>query len=90
MKRMDAIQSLIKIVRDNCFDDCFILTKEEADKMLLALENIGMRPPSLPEMHCQAIMDVYYGGYSFNQWEEDFEKDEKVMKALQKRLDWKK
>lgn len=56
------------------------------EHILSMLEGHGMKPPTLPEDYCQAIMDVYYGGYSFNQWEEEIEKDEKVMEAYNRRL----
>jgi len=30
-------------------------------------------------------MQIYYAGYTFNQWEEEAEKDEKVMEVLRER-----
>ena len=60
-----------------------------ANYLLTKIEEQGMKPPSLSEDQCQALMDVYYAGYSFNQWDDDFEKDTKVMAALKKRQDWK-
>lgn len=50
------------------------------------LEELGMAPPCLPEDHCQAIMQIYYDGYSFYKWEEDFQKDPKVVEALERIL----
>jgi len=58
----------------------------DAEEVLSKIESLGMKPPCLPENHCQAIMDVYYAGYTFNKWEEDFEKDDKLVKALERRL----
>lgn len=58
-----------------------------AENLLGHLEQAGIKPPRLSEDHCQAIMSVYMGGFSFNQWAEDFEKDEKVVEVLKKRLE---
>lgn len=66
-------------------EDCVIDYKELAFNILYFLEANGMKPPTLPEEYCQAIMSIYYGGYSFNQWEEEFYKDEKVVEALTRR-----
>ncbi|HBI00873.1 MAG TPA: hypothetical protein DDY18_04535 [Flavobacterium sp.] len=58
-----------------------------AANILNMVEKLGMKPPSLPSDHQQAIMQVYYDGYTMNQWEEDFDKDPKVVAALQRRLE---
>lgn len=55
------------------------------DMLLKAMEEKGIKPPALSSDKCQAIMDVYYAGYTFNQWDEDFEKDEKANVALKRR-----
>ncbi len=55
------------------------------DMLLKAMEERGVKPPTLSHDKCQAIMDVYYAGYTFNQWDEDFEKDEKANLALKRR-----
>ena len=60
-------------------------TEHQASEFLSGLEKLGIKPPRLPEEYCQAIMSVYYAGYSFHQWEEEIEKDEQVMKALNRR-----
>ncbi len=63
MKRSEAIKRFIEIVRDNCYDEGFVLCEEEADKMLKELENMGMLPPT-------------YCGYSsipINRWESEDE-----------------
>lgn len=94
MKKADAIKALIpKVVPKT-----HIISQAEYESGLyhdMAVRHLefletelGMRPPRLPEMHCQAIMDVYYGGYTFNMWEEDFEKDPKIVEALEKRKRW--
>lgn len=57
-----------------------------AENLLSWLDEKGMRPPRLPEDHCQALLSVYYAGYTLYQWEEDFEKDPKAVEALNKRL----
>lgn len=59
--------------------------EEAAEDILSRLEKAGMKPPRLPEAYCQAIMDIYIGGCSFNQWEEDIEKDEKVIESKTRR-----
>lgn len=58
-----------------------------AELLLKDMEELGMRPPRLPEEDCQAILSVYYAGYSLNQWEEDAVKDEKVMEAKARRAE---
>ena len=66
----------------------FILVTEEAELMLRAMENAGMKPPRLPEEICQAILHIYYMGYSLYQWEEDALKDEKVVAELKRRAEY--
>lgn len=83
MKRSDAVSN-IKAIVNNMSD--FDITTYAAENLLTKLEEMGMKPPTLPEDYCQAIMHVYYGGYSFNQWEEDIEKDERIMEAYNRRL----
>lgn len=58
------------------------------EQILAIVENLGMKPPSVDELKRQAIVDVYYAGYTFNQWDEDFEKDEKVMEAYKRRKEF--
>lgn len=57
-----------------------------AENLLSWLDEKGMLPPRLPEDHCQALMSLYYGGFNFHQWEEDFEQDKEAVLALQRRL----
>lgn len=79
MKRSYMIELINKgILCPNC-------PTGSAEQALSMLEDFGMKPPTLPEDYCQAIMHVYYGGCSFNQWEEEIEKDEKVMEAYNRR-----
>ena len=59
--------------------------ESEADTLLAFLEKTGMRPPMLDEDKVQALMSVYYGGYTINQWDEDFEKDAAAVSALDRR-----
>lgn len=82
MKRTEMVQYITKLLAT--YDDC-ALDSTTANEILEGLEQLGMVAPRLPSDHCQAIMDVYYGGYTFHQWEEDAEKDKKVMAALAKR-----
>ena len=57
-----------------------------AEEVLKTIEQAGMLPPRLNEDKVQAIMSIYYGGYSTHQWDEEFEKDEKVLEAYNRRL----
>jgi len=80
MKRSDALQ-IIKDYLD--VND----GKLNADQVLAIVEKLGMAPPLLDEDKCQAIMHVYYMGYTLRQWDEDFEKDNKVVEAYKRRLE---
>lgn len=72
---------MVKILEEEFKD-----TDINADTFLSNLEVVyGMRPPRLPEEYCQAIMRVYCAGYTLHQWEEEIEKDEKVMESLKRR-----
>jgi hypothetical protein len=62
----------------------------QAALMLDVIEKAGMAPPTLPSDYCQAIMQVYYAGYTFHQWEESVKQDYKVMEAMRKREEIKK
>lgn len=81
MKRTEMIEIIDKIL----FEHELPLLQGISKEILGSLEAAGMAPPTLPGDYCQAIMHVYYGGYSFHQWEEEVEKDEKVMAALKRR-----
>lgn len=59
--------------------------QRKAAGMLDMMLGFGMAPPCVSEEDRQAIMHVYYAGYTFHQWDEDLEKDEKVMSAKQRR-----
>lgn len=50
------------------------------------VEELGMAPPQLDDDKCQAIMHVYYMGYTLRQWDEDFDKDSKVVEAYNYRM----
>jgi hypothetical protein len=56
-----------------------------AADILTSLEKVGMRPPRLSEEKAYALMSVYYGNYTTNQWDEDFEKDLLAVEALERR-----
>lgn len=57
--------------------------------LLNVIEKAGMAPPSVSEEDRQAIMHVYYMGYTFHQWDEELAKDEKVQEAKKKRAEYK-
>lgn len=60
--------------------------KEQAKVILNTLEKEGMKPPQLENIKCQAIMEIYYAGYTLNMWDEDFIKsEESVLKAYERR-----
>lgn len=84
MKRSEMVQMLKNIVFMASQDDIHF-NDIEASELLNRLEHVGMKPPRLPEEYCQAIMTVYYAGFSFYQWEEDVEKDVQVMETLKRR-----
>lgn len=58
---------------------------EEAEAILNVVEKLGMKPPRVSEEDVQAIISVYYGGYSYNQWDEELEKDTAVQAARERR-----
>jgi hypothetical protein len=72
----------LKLIQE---DRPWVSHDEALDILNLVEYHLDMKPPRLPEAHCQALMDVYYGGYNFYQWEEDFAKDEKAVEALKRR-----
>ncbi len=76
MRKTDAIQSFASFLDDKG------VNRSEREKLAAEIVahalKIGMRPPSVSEEDKQAIMSVYYAGYTFNQWDEDLEKDEKI------------
>lgn len=82
MKREEMLLKIQEILVEQSED---MTLEDAAEDILTRLEKAGMRPPMLPENYCQAIMDIYIGGYSKNQWEENVQKDEKVMNALKRR-----
>jgi len=86
MKKSDMIKLIAPWgspeIIDRKFDGSLL---EWAEELLAMLEKTGMKPPSVSEEDRQAILSVYYGGYSFNQWDEDLAQDEKVKEARQKR-----
>lgn len=81
MKRSEMVQTLTDFLENSDIDVVY----EEVEIILRFLEAQGMKPPRLPEDTCQAILNVYYAGYSLNQWEEDIEKDAAVMEMKARR-----
>jgi hypothetical protein len=82
MKRSDFLKELYDSV-DRFHDSNS--TQNMVDYLLDECERLGMRPPRVSEEDAQALMHVYYGGYSLNQWDEDLAKDEKVADMKQRR-----
>jgi hypothetical protein len=62
-------------------------TENFEEQILSTVEKLGMKPPSVSEEDCQAIMSVYMGGYSFNQWDEELEKNTELQEAKKRRAD---
>jgi hypothetical protein len=79
MKRSEMIKTLVET------HGSYDLWEQQCEYMLRIIESVGMKPPRLDEETCQAIMSIYIGGCSFNQWDEDTAKDTKVTEALQRR-----
>jgi|SRR5690606_26436118 len=63
--------------------------KETAKRLLTFLEELGMKPPCLPEDDCRAITHIYIGG-NYYQWEEDLLNDTKVQEYKKRREEAKK
>lgn len=85
MKRSDAVSKLKTIV--NNLLPTFDITTHAAETILTELEKMGMKPPAPDVETCQAILSVYMWS-DFNQWDEEIEKDAKVMEAKRKRAEW--
>ena len=83
MRKTNAIQSFAAFLDDKG------VNRSEREKLAAEIVEhaikIGMRPPSVSEEDRQALMTVYYAGYTFNQWDEDLEKDEKVQEAKKRK-----
>lgn len=90
MKRSDVIKLLESMVKN--YDELSGKTRptfeQFATAILNTMEGVGMTPPSVSEEDRQAIMHVYYAGYTFHQWDEDLEKDDKVQEAKKKRAEY--
>lgn len=56
-----------------------------AEMVLDKIEAAGMKPPCVDGDKCQAIMNVYIDS-TFNRWDEDFDKDEKLVAAYNRRM----
>lgn len=71
-------------VGDNTIDRILM---GHAEILLENLEKLGMQPPFVSKEDCDAIMSVYYGEYTLNQWDEDLEKDEKVQEMKKRKAE---
>lgn len=87
MKRSEAVKKLAELFEEHSNNQQYKGYSHEglADTFLQLAEQIGMKPPCLPEEYCQGIMSIYYAGYTFYQWDEDIQKDVAVMKAVERR-----
>ena len=85
MNKNEMVKIMWDFIESVEFDcDCY-MTENDTAELLEKMLEAGMLPPRLPGPYCQAIMDIYYGGYSFNQWEEDVQKNEQVMASKARR-----
>ena len=83
MNRNEMVQKITDLI-----DSCNCRSSAELANQILSMqEDAGMAPPSVCEDKVQALMHVYYAGYTAHQWDENFEKDEKVMDALRRRAE---
>lgn len=82
MKRHEAEELLYKIVFKHTG---YRLRSGEDEYILDDLLFHGFRPPVLPEEIQQAIMHIYYAGYTLNQFEEDALMDPLIAAELQRR-----
>lgn len=81
MKRSEMVQHFIRIVRDNCFDEGFELTQEEASSMLAEIEKLGMMPPGQEkDLVTARTMDGKLIGQTYEKYEWEPE-DKKVIKV---------
>lgn len=79
MFKKDALEQIKK----HFFSETNKNSAAEAELMLKFFTDVlKMKPPTLPEDHCQALTSIYIDGHSYNQWEEDFMKDEKATREL--------
>lgn len=88
MKRSEMVDILSKNINSMLDRQTSEISNAAISNILRNLEEAGMKPPRLPEEICQAIMHIYYAGYSLYQWEEDILKDEKVVEELERRRAW--
>lgn len=84
MKRSAATQkiqqAIISLTNTN-------ISFQDATAFLDELEEMGMKPPCVDEENCQVLAQVYVYPF-YNQWDEEIEKDTKVMEAKRKRAEW--
>lgn len=88
MKRTDAIKTIAELFEEHCNNQQYKGYSHQglAETFLDIVERIGMKPPRVSKEDCQAIMSVYYDGYTFYQWDEQLEADELVQKAKLRRI----
>ncbi len=84
MKRSEMIELMVGYALD-ATEGWFAITTDEANLLLSFIEKAGMKPPCVDGDKCQAIMNVYIDS-TFNRWDEDFDKDEKLVAAYERRM----
>jgi len=88
MKREEMLSKIHRFLTDHQIQFKYADSSQDmANKFLSLMEEAGMKPPHVSEEDAQAILHVYYGGYSLYQWDEDLEKDEKVMEMKTRRAE---
>ncbi len=80
MKRSEMLLKLQEMMIEAPSD-----IEQATESILTRLEKAGMAPPCVDDDRCQAIMRVYYDS-TFNRWDEDFDKDEKLVAAYKRRM----
>lgn len=88
MKRKEMSNIIQSVFARKCGAMKFPCVVDElCDDILEAIEEAGMAPPQVDVETRHAIMSVYYGGYTFHQWDEDVEQNEKVQAAKKRRAE---
>lgn len=89
MKRTEMLTKISGFI-ESITEGKVLFNETESDMLLTFIEQAGMGAPRLDGERCQAIMSTYYAGYTLNKWDEEFDKDSKVVEAYKKRMERKK
>jgi len=87
MKRIEMLEILKQILESECNEK---FKQDSLDRILSAIERAGMEPPHISQDATQAAIHLYYGGFSYNQWDEDLLKDQKLQDEIKRREEWNK